>query len=214
LRTLQQQVRESAEETTAWDLCLPDRTTPVPRALAEDLVDRRVGLRALAYSRYPPDLEWRLASLCDTALLGLARRLFTDAEATLHDFERLLAVHGANSRMLVALAHLEGRPATKEAAYVAVATMLEAPDLAQHLAIRRLVRQAEGAEGTGEELAALAATGIPRVLRAVAANVRTPRSTLLQLRYTTGLPYAAQIRDLARHSLVRQAPWGGDAPTD
>jgi hypothetical protein len=107
--------------------------------------------------------------------------------------------------MLIALAHLDAHPPAKDAAYLAVAIQAKAPDLQRHLEIRRLVRRARDPNTSADELDALAATGIPRVLIAVAANMFTPPVTLARLRYAKNTPFAAHIRDLARQTLVHQA---------
>jgi hypothetical protein len=65
----------------------------VPTHVAHDLIDRKVIVSQLGHTRQNEEIQWRLASLVDEALLTLVYDLFTDPKYTASELEKLLARH-------------------------------------------------------------------------------------------------------------------------
>jgi hypothetical protein len=86
-------IRDQKCEAAIWDAVIFRLSEPLPSPVAHDLIDRRIIVSQLGHTRQNDDVQWRLASLVDEALLTLVHDLFTDSKYTASELEELLARH-------------------------------------------------------------------------------------------------------------------------
>ena len=132
------------------------------------------------------------------AILSLGLDLYADPTVPPEEFADLLRAHCDHEPLLRALAY--GRPShpAKEDLVLALCAQHPARDALQ--AVRATVQAiARAADPTvaPAEIAALLASGEPRVLAALAGNPRTPTPALEALATSRGFPHAQTIRGRA-----------------
>lgn len=205
LRQVHARIRGSEAEATIWPCLIGQRRRPIPADIAHDLIDRELAIEVLAQTRQVDAVQWRLAERSPQACALLAVEFYTRPEHSPAVFAELLARSAESTALLADLARLDASTPEKEQRYLAAVRQHPAAAclLARHAAHQR-VRRAQAPDAHPAELAALFVRGEPPVLRALAANPRTPAHLLQALAGVEGISYAPQIRRTARQTLDQQ----------
>lgn len=93
VRAFHSKVRGRECEATLWNAVLFRLRAPLPPEIAHDLIDRDIVVGQLGHTRQKDDVQWRLASLVDEALLTFVWDMFTQALYPAAEFEKLLFQH-------------------------------------------------------------------------------------------------------------------------
>ncbi|MBV9865630.1 MAG: hypothetical protein JO316_09790 [Abitibacteriaceae bacterium] len=93
IEQLHEKLRGLRCEAYIWDALLFHLGTPLPPHVAHDLMDRDIAVSTLGHTRQLDEVQWRLASLVDEALLTLFWALYSDPKYELAELEKLLGQH-------------------------------------------------------------------------------------------------------------------------
>ncbi|RYX84411.1 hypothetical protein EON83_09790 [bacterium] len=100
LHQLHQKVRGQECEFWAWGTVIFPIRDPLPPAIAHDLIDRDIIVSQLGHTRQLDEVQWRLASLVDEALLTFAWDMFNKPTYSAAELEKLLTQHTDNLWLL------------------------------------------------------------------------------------------------------------------
>lgn len=90
---MHQKIRNHKCEAAVWDAIIFRLSAPLPTQIAHDLIDRDVIVGQLGHTRQGDEIQWRLASLIDEALLTLVWDFFTNSTYEVAQLQKLLSEH-------------------------------------------------------------------------------------------------------------------------
>ena len=100
LHGLHQKIREQECESSIWNAIIFPLRDPLPTSIAHDLIDREVIVSQMGHTRQNDEIQRRLASLVDEALLTFVWDMFRSSVYTAIDLENLLSQHPDNLWLL------------------------------------------------------------------------------------------------------------------
>ena len=100
LEKLHLKIRNQRCETEIWDAIVFHISGPLPMHIAHDLIDRDIVVTQLGHTRQNDEIQWRLASLVDEALLTLFRDLYTNPDSKVEELQKLLTQHSDHGWLL------------------------------------------------------------------------------------------------------------------
>ncbi|HEX8834027.1 MAG TPA: hypothetical protein VF719_07485 [Abditibacteriaceae bacterium] len=93
LGKLHLKIRSQKCETKIWDAIISRISGPLPTSAAHDLIDRDIIVDQLGHTRQDDEVQWRLGSLVDEALLTLVWDFFTNPIYEVAELQKLLSQH-------------------------------------------------------------------------------------------------------------------------
>ena len=100
LEKLHLKIREQKCEVEIWHAIIFHISGPLPILIAHDLIDRDIIVSQLGHTRQEGEIQWRLASLVDEALLTLFRDLYTNPNSKVEELRKLLNQHSNHGWLL------------------------------------------------------------------------------------------------------------------
>ena len=105
LEELHKKIRGCLCEVEVWEAILFQLRHPLPAHIAHDLIDRDSNVLTLGHTRQDDEVQWRLASLVDEALLTLARDFYTNPDYDVTELQKLLDLYPHHGWLLRSWPH-------------------------------------------------------------------------------------------------------------